>query len=320
MSYTIVTGAAGFIGCNIARRLAASGSNVIAVDRLGSDNRWRNLLDIELADYWDADALFPQLNKIAYQVDAFVHMGASSATTELDAGFLMRNNFEYSKKCFEWCQEAGVKIIYASSAATYGDGMLGYADEEEEIGQLRPLNPYGWSKQLFDVWQLKQQTRPPQVVGLKFFNVYGPYESHKNSMASVLLHAFNSLKKGEDIKLFKSHKEGYADGQQMRDFIYIEDVVDIVEHLLSNAEIQGIFNVGTGQARSFADLAKSVCNAMDVEERIQYIDMPEGLRQRYQYFTEATVDKLRSTGWRSPFTTLENGAREYVRFLNKFYV
>ncbi len=314
MEKIIITGAAGFIGTNLARYFSEN-YEVILVDKLSNDDRWKNLVGIDVADYLDADLFINKLDAIK-NIHTVIHMGACSSTTEQDARYLINNNYEYSKQLFQWCSKVSANFIYASSAATYGSGSHGYDDNESLITNLKPLNAYGLSKHMFDMWQMKQEDRPPQVVGLKFFNVYGPYENHKGSMASVALHAYHQIKEDKVVRLFKSYNSMYEHGEQKRDFIYVKDVVETVNFFLKNQNNEGIYNVGTGKARTFNDLAYSVFNALSLNPKIDFIPMPDGLIEKYQYFTEANIDKLRNIGYQYPFTTLEDGVREYIEFLN----
>jgi len=246
-------------------------------------------------------------------------MGACSATTEKDFDFLYKNNLEYTKTLWNFCVENQISFIYASSAATYGDGTEGF-DDKEDINRLRPLNGYGYSKHLFDLWVEKQEKRPKQHVGFKFFNVYGPNEYFKGSMASVIFHSFNKIRETGEMGLFKSYKEGYEDGGQLRDFVYIKDICKVVKFVMQNEDVNGLFNLGTGQARSFYDLAAATFHAMGLEPNIKYIDMPETLRPKYQYYTQANMEKLRNAGYQEAFYSLEDGARDYVQnYLMKEY-
>ncbi|NQW00301.1 MAG: ADP-glyceromanno-heptose 6-epimerase [Rhodospirillales bacterium] len=316
----VVTGGAGFIGSNIVSGLAARGLGpLVVVDRLKSDERWRNIAKVELADIILPEDLFGFLEANAGSIEAVVHMGAISATTERDADLIIENNFHYPMKLWTWCAANDVRLIYASSAATYGDGSQGFDDDGSPAGlaALKPLNAYGWSKHLFDrrVARLISDDgpRPPQWVGLKFFNVYGPNEYHKERMASVVSQIYPIAIKDEPCRLFKSHHPDYADGGQLRDFIWVEDCVDIIVWLLANPAVSGLFNCGTGKARSFADLARAVYAALGKAATIEYIDTPLDIRDKYQYFTEARMQRLADAGYGKPMTSLEDGVSQYVQ-------
>ena len=316
----MVTGGAGFIGSNIVAALEEKRRGAIVVcDRLRDGDKWRNIAKRELADIVHPDNLLPYLDAHQKDVEAIIHMGAISATTETDADLIVEINFRLSMALWNWCAEHEVRFVYASSAATYGDGNEGFVDDSDPgaLSGLRPLNAYGWSKHLFDrrVMRLLADgaPKPPQWAGLKFFNVYGPNENHKGTMKSVAAHIFPALKDGQPAKLFKSHHPDYADGGQLRDFVWVGDCVDVVLWLLDNPQTNGLYNCGTGQARSFADLAGAVFQAMGKNTRIEYIPMPENIREKYQYFTEADMARLRTAGFEKPFTTLEDGMAAYVR-------
>ncbi|BDU49846.1 ADP-glyceromanno-heptose 6-epimerase [Haliovirga abyssi] len=310
----LVTGAAGFIGSSIVWELNNMGrDDIIVSDKFHKKDKWKNLIKRKFYDWVDREELFEWLEKNGKKIDIIIHMGANSATTEKDVDFLMKNNYEYTKRLFNFSLENGVRFIYASSAATYGGGENGYNDDEDKISKLQPLNPYGFSKQLFDLWELKQEDKPKQWVGLKFFNVYGPNEYHKDRMASVVYHAYNQAKENGVVKLFKSHKENYKNGEQLRDFVYIKDVTKVIKFFIENENYSGIYNLGTGQARSFYDLAKNTMNSMGIVENIKFIDMPVDIRDKYQYFTEANMDKLKSIGYKEEFYSLEKGIKDYVK-------
>jgi ADP-L-glycero-D-manno-heptose 6-epimerase len=315
-SVIIVTGGAGFIGANIVRALNAWGHRrILLVDRLRDNGKWKNLVGLEFADYMDRDDFLASIRTRSLpRPDLILHQGACSSTTERDENFLIQNNSVYSKALFDYCAEVGARFIYASSAATYGDGSRGYRDTDRD---LRPLNAYGYSKHLFDEWALGAEQKPPQWAGLKYFNVYGPYERHKGPQASVVLHGFDQIREAGHIRLFKSYHPDYADGMQMRDFVYVGDVVRVVRFLLDRPDVSGIFNVGTGRARSFYDLALATFRAMEREPDIRFIAMPENLQGRYQYFTEADMSSLRRAGFDEASTSLEDGVAEYVRFLQR---
>lgn len=315
----IVTGGAGFIGSNLLAGLEGRGELVV-VDWLGQGEQWRNLAKRELADIIRPEDLPNYLAGLsADQVEAILHMGAISATTEEDVDRIVKNNVRLSLDLFRWCGRHKVRFLYASSAATYGDGAQGFVDDDsiDALSALRPLNAYGWSKHVVDR-RLARMLReggglPPQCVGLKFFNVYGPNEEHKGNMRSVVHQLQPKVAAGEAATLFRSHRPDYKDGGQLRDFIYVKDVVDVVTWLFDHPEVQGLYNVGTGQARSFADLAKAVFAANDRDPELQFIDTPEAIREKYQYFTEADMSKLRAAGYDRPFTSLEAGVRDYVQ-------
>ena len=317
----LVTGGAGFIGSNIVATLTDEDAYDVAVcDRLrGADTgKWRNLSKHAIADFIAPEALFDWLEANAGALEAIVHMGAISSTTEPDADRIIHTNFSLSRDLFVWCRRHGVRLIYASPAATYGDGELGFdgKDDVQTLTALRPLNAYGWSKALFDIYARRQASRdaaPPQWAGLKFFNVYGPNEYHKGAMKSVAAKIWPEVSAGRSVQLFKSHKDGYADGGQLRDFVYVRDAADVVAWLLANGSVSGVYNLGSGKARAFKDLAEAVFRAAGREPRIDYIDMPEGLRGQYQYFTEADVSRLRAAGYAAPMTSLEEGVGDYVR-------
>lgn len=321
----IVTGGAGFIGSNIVAELEAQGyKDIVVVDWLGTEDKWKNIAKRELAAIVAPENMFEYINKNKEQIEAIIHMGAISATTEKDVDLIIRSNFELSWKLWEFCRDNNKQFIYASSAATYGDGSLGFVDKSdlEYLNQLRPLNPYGWSKVLFDRKVsrevLEKRGTPKQYAGLKFFNVYGPNEYHKGGQKSVVAHIFPDVKIGNEVKLFKSYNSKYKDGEQLRDFVWVGDCVSVVMWLLKNPNVSGLFNVGTGQARTFYDLAKATWTAMGKEPKIGFKEMPETLRDKYQYYTQADLSNLRAKGYNKPMTPLEEGIRQYVQnFLNK---
>ncbi len=315
----LVTGGAGFIGSNIVAALTERGDRVIVSDRLRSNGKWRNLAKRELEDIVPPENLFEMLDGWGERLEGVVHMGAISSTLETDGDRLVENNFRLSRDLWRWCARNRVPFVYASSAATYGDGSQGFDDAmtPEYLASLRPLNGYGWSKHLFDRWVARRvaegERQPPHWAGLKFFNVYGPNEYHKGGQASVAWNLFNQVKSGEPAKLFQSHRSDYADGGQLRDFIWVGDCVAVTLWLLDRGRASGLFNVGTGRARSFADLAKAVFAAMGEAERIEYIPTPETIRDKYQYFTEASTARLRAAGYSEPFTELETGVKRYLQ-------
>ena len=313
----LVTGGAGFIGSNIVASLNEAGRADIAVsDILGSDGKWRNLAGRQLADFVPPADLLRWLN--GRKLDAVVHMGAISATTATDGDLVMENNFRQSLRLFDWCAVTRTPFIYASSAATYGDGAAGFSDDWSgaALRRFKPLNLYGWSKHMFDLAVVERVARkdrlPPQWAGLKFFNVFGPNEYHKGEMMSLVAKRFDEAKAGTPIRLFKSHRAGIADGEQKRDFIYVDDAVAVVRWLLATPAVSGIFNVGTGQARSFRDLVTAMFAALGREPKIEYIDTPASIRDAYQYFTQAETINLRRAGFTADFTSVEEGVKRYV--------
>ena len=313
MNKFIVTGGAGFIGSNIVRALNQRGhDDVIVVDNLNSPLKKRNLETLTVSDYLDRKAFREAFRTGKQEAVATVfHMGACSSTTETDAAYLDDNNVNYTRELCEWCLSTGSRFVYASSAATYGDGTLGYSDDDAATPDYRPLNLYGLSKQTFDLLAM-QQGWLNRVVGLKFFNVYGPGEDHKGDMRSVVNKAFAQIRDTGEVTLFRSHRPDYADGEQNRDFIYVRDAVNVCLYFSESPTRNGLFNCGTGQARTWLDLARAVFTAMGREPNIRMIDMPEAIRDRYQYHTQAVMDKLRATGYTAPFTTLEDGVADYV--------
>lgn len=317
----IITGGAGMIGSIMAWHLnnKLGRQDLVIVDRITHENQWQNLVHRHYAEYLDKDQLFEFLEEND-DITAVIHMGAISATTERDFNKLVADNMHYSQDLWSWCTEYEVPFFYASSAATYGGGEQGYDDAS--IENLRPLNGYGYSKHFFDQWVMQQvaqkQATPPAWAGFKFFNVYGPNEYHKERMASVAYHTFNQFSETGTMRLFKGTKPGVEDGMQLRDFVYVKDVADVMgfflEAALKNKPVaNAIYNIGTGQARSFKDLATSVMTSMGREPNITYIDMPQDLQGKYQYFTQAEMKKLRDAGYKKPFTTLEEGVKDYVQ-------
>ncbi|MCI8654227.1 MAG: ADP-glyceromanno-heptose 6-epimerase [Angelakisella sp.] len=317
----ILTGGAGFIGSCLLRSLNDAGrQDIIVVDHIASTEKWRNLSNKHYEEYVSRDEFLARLPELSGKISAVIHMGACSSTTERDFDFLYKNNLEFSQALWKFCAAEQISFLYASSAATYGGGELGF-DDEMDIAELHPLNAYGYSKQLFDLWTQKQTEKPAQHCGFKFFNVYGPNEYFKGSMASVVFHSFHKIMETGEMGLFKSYREGYADGQQLRDFVYVKDICKVVLFMLDHPEISGLFNLGTGIARSFYDLCSSTFRAMGREARISFVDMPEILRQKYQYYTQAKMSKLKAVGYREPFYTLEAGVTDYVQnYLMKDYL
>jgi len=316
----VITGGAGFIGSCIVKTINEMGiDDVIIVDNIAKTEKWKNISNKSFKDYIHKDDFVRRLSDID-GITHIIHMGACSSTTEKDFDYLYSNNFEYTKTLWKYCLDRQVSFIYASSAATYGDGERGFSDEAE-LKKLRPLNGYGYSKHLFDLWVQKQDHKPAQHVGLKFFNVYGPNEYCKGSMASVVYHGFNQVKQDGVLKLFKSHKHGYADGGQLRDFVYVKDVCSVIRFFIENNDKSGLFNVGSGNAESFETLGRSIFKALGIPANIVYVDMPEQLRGKYQYFTEAKIDKLNAAGYSRPISSLEEGVVDYVReYLNNDYL
>jgi len=316
----IVTGGAGFIGSNIVKELEARGArDIVVCDLMGSDDKWKNIAKRELADILPPEDLFGLLSDNAQDIETVFHMGAVSETTERDADLIVRSNIRLSLDLWDWCAEHDAALIYASSAATYGDGAQGFAGDDsiDGLAQLRPMNTYGWSKHVVDrrIARTVNENgpRPRHWAGLKFFNVYGPNEYHKSGQTSVALKNFGEISDTGKAVLYRSHHPDYADGGQKRDFVWVGDCVDIALWLADNPGTQGIFNVGTGKARTFEDLAKSVFTAMGMEPNIDFVDTPEAIRDRYQYFTEADMSRLRVAGYDKPATELEDGVGTYVR-------
>ncbi|MBI1188771.1 MAG: ADP-glyceromanno-heptose 6-epimerase [Alphaproteobacteria bacterium] len=316
----VVTGGAGFIGSNIAHRLADRGdADIIVCDRFGAaaDEKWRNLAACAIADIIAPDTLIPYLDDHASDIAALVHMGAVSSTTEQDVDLIVETNIRLPQRLWRWATQRQRPFIYASSAATYGDGAQGFADDNtlEAVARLAPLNAYGWSKKAFDVFAVREARRgaaPPAWSGLRFFNVYGPREQHKGAQKSVVAHMHPRAVAGEPVTLFRSHNPRYPDGGQLRDFVYVRDCVDVVEWLLEGDRSAAIVNVGTGAARSFADLAGALFAALNRAPDIRYVDTPEDIRAKYQYYTQADMTRLRDLGYDRQFTTIENGVADYV--------
>ena len=309
----IVTGAAGFIGSCLIHKLNAEKFNaIIAVDKFDNETKDKNLIGAVIQERVDRDEFMSWLDKNYENVEFLFHMGARTDTAEFDIDLLHRLNTDYTKEVWNRCVKFQIPLIYASTAATYGLGEYGYEDDESIIDQLIPLNPYGQSKQEFDVWALKQEKKPFFWAGLKFFNVYGPNEYHKTRMASVVFQAFNQIKATGKMKLFRSHNPDFKDGEQMRDFVYVKDVVEVCYFLMHHRNNSGIFNLGSGEARTFLDLTKAVFKGLDKKDNIEFIDTPKDIRDKYQYFTEAKMDKLRNIGYDKPFFSLEDGVSDYV--------
>jgi ADP-L-glycero-D-manno-heptose 6-epimerase len=314
----LVTGGAGFIGSNIVAALNDAGrADVVVCDMLGDAGKWHNLAKRQLADIVPPGEVMAWLG--GRKLDAVIHMGAISETTATDGDLVIETNFRFSMRLFDWCAAQRVPFLYASSAATYGDGAQGFADDPSmsALKALRPMNLYGWSKHLFDMAVIERAARgqplPPQWAGLKFFNVFGPNEYHKGTMASVLERRFGDIKAGNVVELFRSHRDGIADGDQRRDFIYVDDVVRVLMWLLATPSVSGLFNVGTGKARSFKDLVLSAYAAIGAVPNIRYIDMPVSIRDTYQYFTQSEVDRLQQAGYNGGFTSLEEAVSLYVK-------
>jgi len=310
----IVTGGAGFIGSAFVWRLNREGiRDIIIVDQLGTDDKWKNLVGLTFTDYIHKNEFIEMViaDEVPFEVSSVVHMGACSSTTERDADYLWENNYLYSREVADWALRHNARFIYASSAATYGDGSSGFSDDHEIISRLKPSNMYGYSKQVFDLWVLKNKLEK-KMAGIKFFNVYGPNEYHKGDMVSVIYKAFHQIQETGKVCLFKSYKKEYPNGGQMRDFIYVKDCVNVMWWLLENPSVNGIYNLGTGRARTWNDLIAAVFSSMGRKTNIQYIEMPESLRNQYQYFTQAQMDKLKKTGCHVNFSSLEDSVRDYV--------
>lgn len=318
----IVTGGAGFIGSAAVWRLNELGiDEILIVDNLGSDEKWRNISPLKFHDYIEKDdflnlvmngKILRSMGSSKDRIESVIHMGACSATTERDATFLIHNNFEYTKQLALAAKRVRARFIYASSAATYGDGSVGFSDSEKEIGRLRPLNAYGYSKQLFDQWALRRGLLK-NIVGLKYFNVFGPNEYHKGDMRSVVLKAFEQIESTGRMRLFKSYKENYRDGEQVRDFLYVKDAVDMTLHFLKHRSIGGLFNIGSGVASSWNKLGSAIFRALGRSVSIDYVEMPELIRDKYQYYTLADISKLRKAGYMKPVTKLEDAVADYVK-------
>jgi ADP-L-glycero-D-manno-heptose 6-epimerase len=311
----VITGGAGFIGSAIVWRLNQLGENrIIIVDELGTDDKWKNLVPLKFGDFVHKDDFISMIidREVPFKIDSIIHMGANSSTTEKDADHLFSNNYLYTKELATYCLEKNNRFIYASSAATYGDGSLGFDDDENKLETLCPLNMYGYSKQLFDFWA-KKNGAFDKIVGLKYFNVYGPNEYHKGDMRSVVHKAFEQIRDTGNVRLFKSHHPKYKDGEQLRDFIYIKDAVDMTLFFFDKPKVSGLFNLGTGKARTWNDLVSAIFKSLNKEVNIEYIDLPEHLREKYQYFTEANMNKIKKAGFNSSITSLEEGVADYVK-------
>lgn len=319
----IVTGGAGFIGSAAVWELNRRGEkDIIIVDELGKDDKWKNLVGLKFNDFVNKNDFLKLLNDGKYsETDAIIHMGANSSTTEKDADYLLTNNYKYTKTLAEYCLANNIRFIYASSAATYGDGSTGFDDDKTACDSLRPLNMYGYSKNMFDLWASNNNAFK-DIVGIKYFNVYGPNEYHKADMRSVVHKAFEQIRDTGKVKLFKSGNPEYKDGEQMRDFIYVKSAVDMTLHFLDHREKSGLFNVGTGKARTWNDLVSILFTAMGITVNIEYIDLPKHLAEKYQYFTEASLTRIRDAGYTKPVTYIEDGIADYVKnyLLSKLYL
>lgn len=311
----IVTGGAGFIGSALVWKLNKHGyDKIIVVDELGKSEKWKNLNGLSFADFIHKDDFIGMIlqRKINFKVDAIFHLGACSSTTETDADYLIDNNFHYSQELAKFSLENGNRFIYASSAATYGDGSFGYIDDEDNLESLRPLNMYGYSKHLFDLW-IKRNKLLDKVVGLKYFNVYGPNEYHKEDMRSVVHKAFEQVRDYGKVKLFKSYNPNFKDGEQKRDFVYVKDAIDMTLFFFDNKNVNGIFNVGTGNAQTWIELVTALFDSMNKPLNIEFIDMPEEIKSKYQYFTQANLTKIRDAGYDKPIMNVQNGVKDYVK-------
>jgi ADP-L-glycero-D-manno-heptose 6-epimerase len=314
----VVTGGAGFIGSAIVWRLNTLGkTDILIVDELGMTDKWKNLAPLQFYDFMNKLVFIKKLNEIDFEIEAIIHMGADSSTTERNADHLLTNNYEYTKRLAEFCLQKNTRFIYASSAATYGDGSLGFDDNENLSASLRPMNMYGYSKNLFDI-KASREGWFSKIVGLKYFNVYGPNEYHKGDMRSVVHKAFEQIRDTGKVKLFKSLNSKYKDGEQVRDFIYVKDAVDMTLFFLENKKASGLFNVGSGKARTWNDLVTAIFKSLNRPVKIEYIELPPEIADRYQYFTEAKMDKIRKAGYSTESTSLENGVTDYIKnFLMK---
>ena len=311
----VVTGGAGFIGSAVVWKLNKIGADkIIVVDELGKDEKWKNLNGLKFSDFYHKDDFIGLVlqRKVPFKITSIIHLGACSATTEKNADYLMDNNVHYSQELAKFSLENGVRFVYASSAATYGDGSNGYNDDESNLNILRPMNMYGYSKHLFDLW-IKRNGLMNKVAGLKYFNVYGPNEYHKGDMRSVVHKAFEQIRDNGKVKLFKSYLKDYKDGEQKRDFIYVKDAVDMTLYFWEHPDKNGIFNVGTGKAQTWIELVTALFNALSKPVKIDFVDMPEDIREKYQYFTEANLTKLKQAGYDKSISNVEDGVNDYVK-------
>src|ERR1017187_3441416 len=310
----LVTGGAGFIGSALVWALNRRDcDDIVVCDRLGTDEKWRNLAPLRFAEFVEADDLRLRLQSgVLGKFDLVLHMGACSSTTERDAGYLFRNNFEFTRNLADWSLAKYVRFVYASSAATYGDGTAGMEDDDSKLDTLRPLNMYGYSKHLFDL-HARRAGFLNKIVGLKYFNVFGPNEDHKGDMRSLVHKSFSQVQNENVIRLFKSYRKDFRDGEQKRDFLYVKDAVAMTLHLATNKKAGGLFNIGSGAARTWIDLANSAFAAMDKKPKIEFIEMPEAIRDKYQYFTQADISRLHAAGYKTPVTSLEEAVKDYVR-------
>jgi ADP-L-glycero-D-manno-heptose 6-epimerase len=310
----VVTGGAGFIGSAMVWQLNRQGIHrILVVDELGQSEKWRNLAPLTFLDYIHKDQFLALIEKDEWleRPQAIIHLGACSSTTELDVDYLWTNNYRYTRTLAEWCLARDVRFLYASSAATYGDGSQAYSDDESQLAHLRPLNPYGYSKQRFDQWA-RESGALARIAGFKFFNVFGPNEYHKQDMVSMVYQAFHQIRATGVVRLFKSDRPDYSDGGQQRDFVYVKDCIDVLWWFLEHPRVAGLFNLGAGRARTWNDLATAAFSALSLPPRIEYIDMPSALVGRYQYFTQADMTKLRQVGYATEFTSLNDAVRDYI--------
>jgi len=315
----LLTGGAGFIGSCMLWRLNTAGiKDIIVVDHLGESSKWKNLVGKHFEDYFEKDKFLNYLEtgKLNRKIDTVIHLGACTSTTEQNATYMMENNYVYSRRLAEWALKNRKRFLYASSGATYGAGEIGYSDRDDVTPKLKPLNVYGYSKHLFDLWTLKNNLEK-EFVGFKFFNVFGPNENHKDDMRSMVNKGYQQIKATGKIRLFKSHKPEYKDGGQKRDFVYVKDAIELVYHFMEHPGKRGIFNIGTGEAKTWNDLGNALFLALGMKPRIEYFDMPQVLKGKYQYFTEADLEKLRQKGCNHKFFTLNDAVKDYVSFLEK---